>query len=312
MDRRQANRRGSTLFICAIVSWAVLAGCVSALGQIAVNEDLLPNDADRLRAQIERGSDEEKRTALSEIRNRRSETASRIALPALRDKDPVVRATAVASVVFLPRTEAASSLVPLLSDKSEFVRRETAYALGDVGDSSAVTSLVRLMQTDIDFEVRTASAASLGKIGDPSAADSLLTILRSKPTEDNEFLRRSAARSIGQIAQLRRTGKTSVLTPQNFLPEKYKELGPAASVNDPARLPVFKTAVDVLLVVLRNKNESDDTRREAAFALGAIGDGKAIPTLQTFVSSDDPYMAEISREALLKIGAASDAVKNDN
>jgi HEAT repeat protein len=53
--------------------------------------------------------------------------------------------------------------------------------------------------------------------------------------------------------------------------------------------------------VLENNNESDDTRRESAFALGAIGDAAAKPVLQRFVSSPDPYLAEICREALLKI-----------
>jgi HEAT repeat protein len=62
----------------------------------------------------------------------------------------------------------------------------------------------------------------------------------------------------------------------------------------------------VLINVLRNTSESDDTRREAAYSLGAIGDAKAVTTLQTFASASDPYLAEICREALLKIGRRSD------
>jgi len=266
-------------------------------------DEISPALASRLQAHIERGSSEVKRTALSEIRNLRSPAASRIALPALRDKSELVRATAAGSVIFLPAKEAANALLPLLSDRTEFVRREAAYALGDVGHPSATAPLVRVLQTDKIFEVRTAAANALGKIGDMSAVGALAAILRSRPREENEFLRRSAARSIGQIAQIKDGSDRTVVTPQNFLPDKFKKLDPEGGSANPTG---FTGTVDVLIAVLRSNAESDDTRREAAFALGAIGDVKAVPALQTFMSSGDPYLAEICREALLKIKVRSE------
>ena len=183
----------------------------------------------------------------------------------------------------------------MLSDRAEFVRREAAHALGEVGDISATSSLVSLVRRDKALEVRTAAAAALGRIGDPSAVDALLGVLRTTPREDDEFLRRSAARSIGQIAQKQRAGNTDVLTPQNFLPDKFKELGSGPAQTNMA------AATTLLIRVLENGAESDDTRREAAFALGAIGDPAAKGSLERFSTSSDPYMAEICREALLKI-----------
>lgn len=271
----------------------------AGIGSLAQAPPDLPADAAvRLNRQIASGSIEEKRSALFEIRNLRSPAASLIAVPALRDKDELVRATAVSSVVFLPKPDAARELIPLLTDRAEFVRRETAHALGEVGDASGALPLVRLMQGDKILEVRTAAAIALGKIGDPAALESLLGILRQRPREEDEFLRRSTARSIGQIAQKGMTGDSSVVTPQNFLPDKFKDLGPDDPAND---RPRFSTSVDVLIGVLRNTSESDDTRREAAYSLGAIGDAKAVTALQAFTSATDPYLAEIAREALLKI-----------
>lgn len=272
----------------------------AAIGSLAqAPSDVSADTAARLNRQIMAGSTEEKRSALFEIRNLRSPVASSIAVPALSDKNELVRATAASSVVFLPKTDAARELIPLLTDRADFVRREAAHALGEVGDASGTLPLVRLMQSDKIFEVRTAAAIALGKIGDPAAIESLLSILRPRPREEDEFLRRSAARAIGQIAQKGLTGDSSVLTPQNFLPDKFKDLGPA---NDSANTrPGFSTAVDVLIGVLRNTSESDDTRREAAFSLGAIGDARAVTVLQAFTSATDPYLAEIAREALLKI-----------
>ena len=262
--------------------------------------ELSTDVASRLQGQIAIGGIEAKRSALFEIRNIETAAASRIALPALRDKEPIVRATATASVIFLSPSEAATALLPMLNDRSEFVRREAAHALGEVGDPSATSSLVRMLQKEKILEVRTAAAMALGKIGDPAAIDNLVSILKSRVREDDEFLRRSAARSVGQIAQIERTGTRRVLTPQNFLPDKFKDLGPNVTAGK-GPSPKFSISVDVLIAVLRNGAESDDTRREAAFSLGAIGDAKAVPVLQTFTSAADPYLAEISREALLKI-----------
>src|SRR5947209_12058691 len=87
-------------------------------------------DLGTLAEQLHSGSAEEKRTALMQLRSLRSEEASRVAVAGLKDKNPMVRATAASSVTFLTSAEAASALLPLLGDKDEFVRKEGAYALG--------------------------------------------------------------------------------------------------------------------------------------------------------------------------------------
>jgi len=217
------------------------------------------------------GETEAKRAALFDIRNLRSAEASRIALPALQDKAEIVRATAAGSVIFLAKNEAAQALLPLLADKSEMVRREAAYALGEMGDASAATALITLLQKDKIIEVKGAAAVALGMIGDPSAVETLVKVLQTSPNDDNEFLRRAAARSIGQIAEP--------------APDKT----------------FFKTTVPLLIKTLQNSKEADDTRREAAYALGAIGDVSAIGVLEESAKSEDPYLAESSKTALVRI-----------
>lgn len=247
------------------------------------------------------GTTEAKREVLFQIRNLRSARASQLAVPALKDSNEIVRATAAGSVVFLPPSEAAQALLPLLTDKAEMVRREAAYALGEAGDPSAVTALITPLQRDKIIEVKGAAAVALGKIGDAGAVEPLSRILQDKPNEDREFLRRSAARSIGQIAQFIQTGKVEERTPQNFLPEKFKVFDKPKHPNLAANFPVFGPATKTLIKALQNSNESDDTRREAAFALSAIGDSSALPALQTGLNSPDPYLAEICKEAIAKI-----------
>ncbi len=277
---------------CVCLTWfaTVLFISCSAFAQ---------SNLDDLRTKIAIGSVEEKRSALLAIRNLHSEEASRLAVPALTDPKELVRSTAPLAIVFLPKSEAARLITPLLSDKAEFVRSEAAFALGEVGDSSAVQPLIQRLQKDTG-SVRSAAAAALGKIGDVSAVDALNAVIKQKPSESVENLRRSAARSIGQTAKAIRTGNRRVDTPQNFLPTKYKDNYSAiASVT--RSHPIFRNSVTILTSVLSNTKEADDVRREAAFALGAIGDPSSKTELSNHLNSTDNYLAEICKESLLNL-----------
>ena len=259
---------------------------------------------DALAETINRGNVEQKREALRVIRNLESGSASRVAVPALRDSSEIVRATAAFSVIFLPPDEALRVLSPLLKDKKELVRREAAYALGKTRNPNAAVFLTELYRTDKVAEVKNAAIVAVGEIGDASAINFLTEILRSKPKKENEsndFLRRAAARSIGQIAQILQYEKTKVVTPESFAP-RNSVLGDVPNFLDlNERFPAFGAATPILINVLQNRNETNDVRREAAFALGAIGDSAAIPVLQANSASEDYYLAEISRRALIKI-----------
>ena len=265
-----------------------------------------PFEPERLRQILASGNSEEKRDALFEIRNRRSADASALAVPALKDADAIVRATAASSVVFLPENEAAAVLLPLLDDRQPFVRKEAAYALGTVGSWTSTERLAQLLRREKDREVRTAAAISLGMIGDIDSLGPLSEVLKKKPKDEDEMLRRAAARSLGQIAELIRTGQALVTTPQSFLPEKFKETGDPLALKANRINIDGRSAVELLIKVLTDSREADDTRREAAFALGAFGRTEAVPALERSIAAADPYLAETAREALLKIRAAGE------
>ena len=284
--RRFANRPPYHALLLFFISLVCFVGNSSA------------QDHESIRSGIASPNSELKRNALFQIINLHSEAASRLAIPALTDKDLLVRATAANAVIYIPKPEAASVLRPLLNDKMEFVRGEAAFALGEVGDSSATAALLRILEKDSRF-VKAAAATALGKIGDISAVGPLADTFRAKPNEENEFLRRCAAHAIGLIAESVRKLERTVTTPENFLPDKYKKgvSQPRVSV----RFAGFSSAITTLVGVLHNEKEADDTRREAAFALGAIGDLAAVPELRMHLNSPDNYLAEICKEALLRI-----------
>ncbi len=259
---------------------------------------------------IRSGSVEQKRAALFQIRNFQIAEASRIAIFALTDDSEIVRATAASSVIFLPIDEASNVLLPLLNDKKEFVRREAAYALGKVRNANAVSPLLIILQNDKIFEVRSASAIALGEIGDTSAVGELIKILQKNPSAKEEFIRRSAAGSIGQIAQIIQTNESEVLKPRDFLPDEYFSNAKPRYPKLIENFPVFRGAINILISTLQNPKEFDDVKREAAFALGAIGDASGIPVLRANLNTNDFYLLKICHEALRKIALAQSMLEN--
>src|SRR5260370_15425419 len=74
---------------------------------------------------------EDRRDALMRLGKMKRPEASRVAANGLTDPAPLVRVTVAHALLSLPADEAARLLIPLLQDKQEFVRRETAYVLGE-------------------------------------------------------------------------------------------------------------------------------------------------------------------------------------
>jgi len=132
------------------------------------------------------------------------------------------------------------------------------------------------VETDREGAVRGAAAVALGQIGDPAAAPFLAGSLsrrlpprvggerpRRRRVEQDEFVRRAAAVSLGQLRS--------------------------------------REAVPVLAETLGDERAPDDVRREAARALGLIGDPSAVPALRAALTARDPYLARIAFEALRAI-----------
>ena len=217
-------------------------------------------------------NEEERRDAVMRLGTMRLAAASRAALPALNDASPIIRATATKALLSLDREESTSALLPLLEDKDEFVRRETAYALGLIRSRSATALLSdRLLNDKVDG-VRGAAAVALGQIGEPEGVVALVATLApelsapaksKRKREQNVFVLRAAATALGQIGS---------------------RAGTAA-----------------LISALSNQKIPDDVRREAARSLGLIGDPAAEPALRAATNSTDPYLSEIAYKAIHRL-----------
>ncbi len=74
---------------------------------------------------------------------------------------------------------AVERLIVALTDKDEFVRKQSILALGDIGSAEAVDPLIAMLQ-DEDWLIRLTSAASLEKIGDPRGRDAVKPLMKDK------------------------------------------------------------------------------------------------------------------------------------
>jgi len=205
---------------------------------------------------------EERRDAIMRLGAMRREAASRAALPGLKDVSPLVRGTAAKAIISIGAEESVPYLLPLLDDKDEFVRRESAYALGLTHSRSATAALSERLLNDKEDGVRGAAAIALGHIADEAAVVALVQTLEQK-REKNVFVLRAAATALGQIKS---------------------RAGTAA-----------------LVAVLGNEKLPSDVRREAARSLGLIGDPTAAPALKAASMSEDPYLSRIAHESLKQL-----------
>ena len=252
------------LFVFLLVCMSLLLLVQSAIAQKTPSDTerdaFIHNEIEKQRARLSSSNMEERWDAVIQLRFLNAPESSRIAAIGLNDPVDIIRASAVYSILALPSDEAASLLLPLLNDKSEFVRKETAYALGETRSITAAPKLAAIVSSKKEhLSVRCASVVSLGLIGEASSASTLIQLLQNKK-ENNEFLIRATARSLGQIRS--------------------------------------REAVPLLISLLSNDKTNEDIRREAARALGLIGDSSAIPYLQSAFHSNDPYLSSIAEEAL--------------
>ena len=212
---------------------------------------------------------EERRDAVMRLGLLHHPAASRAALAGLKDSLAIVRVSAATAVLALPGDESAAALLPLLNDKDEFVRQETAYALGKTRSRTATTPLSELLTHEKKDGVRGAIVVALGDIGDEGAVVSLSQILRPEfaltnskkrsRKKENLLVLRAAAHSLGQIGN--------------------------------------RAALPALLAVLQDEQAETDVRRESAIALGLIGDATALPALNAVLNADDPYLSRAAFDA---------------
>lgn len=96
-----------------------------------------------------------------------------ILLDLLQDPNVQIRCDASKAIRVINSDQAVNFLLTLLYDNDSTVRWHTCGLLYDIGDSRAVESLMQLLKSEPDGDVRYVAALALGKIGDKRALPTL-------------------------------------------------------------------------------------------------------------------------------------------
>jgi HEAT repeat protein len=214
----------------------------------------------RCAALLQSGDEEERREAVHRLGSMRDPATAEALRKALDDPAERVRAAALAGLGHLQDPSLAPFIaIHLTNEKSPFVRKVAAYALGQAGGSEATPALIVGLR-DKDMEVRGAAAVALSRAPDAAAIAPLTAALQDK----SPFVRAHAAAALG--------------------------------VNGRAAAQAVPPLIQVLTA-----DEDHEARRQAASALGRIGEPSAIPALERAERSSDPYLSQAAREARSQI-----------
>jgi HEAT repeat protein len=206
----------------------------------------------------------------------------------------------------------------LLQDEDEQVRGTAAWALGEIGDTAAVPSLMEALQNDQNQALVNEIVKALQKIG-PAAVAALVQLLQ----HDNAQVSLPVAHALAQLGgaavdslveamgsadarvadyasvALEQIGTTAAEALVQRLehaegPQRRQVLELLGQVGGPPALPPLLQAL---------ASEEAETRGAAARSLGRLGDARAVgPLIQTW---DDPEPT-VAHAAALALGQLAD------
>lgn len=195
--------------------------------------------------------------------------------------------------------QALDALLEMTRGSAPFVRDMAAAALGETNSGRAIPSLIRLLQ-DESTEVRFSAAAALAHIGDRSALYPLLKLLQGgpqyvpAPAHQMVDVRATAAWALGEIGD------------PAAVPDLEKLLAAGSvSLACTAAQALIKLGSEAgLPAVLEHLwNPWQESRREAARALGEMKREEAVFALLEHTRDSSPIVRGTVFAALRKIGS---------
>jgi HEAT repeat protein len=165
---------------------------------------------------------------------------------------------------------AVAPLVDIVLDKdSRALRTLAVRALGAIGDPSAASALVRLIEDHDNHPlVRAGAASALGQVGADQAYSLLLQLFKSGNEDEN--VRRCAAVGLGHLGDRRALDPLLAALEDADWPLRHSLAEAFGYLGD-------QRAIEPLIKLLRDHRS--EVVLQAVQALGKLGDARAIPEL---------------------------------
>ncbi len=175
--------------------------------------------------------------------------------------------------------QAAGRLCGYLNDVSRDLRRVSAEALGEIGETTAVGELMETSQSDADAHVRRSAIEALGNIGSKEAYKVLKGLLEIEIYPD---LLEKIVESLIKIDQ------ETFLTAISGYGSKVRQI-------------IARSASDISTLLSLSEDEDLAVRIAAIGGMGHIGSAEAIDRIISFLGQEDP---EIRKAAVVALGDA--------
>lgn len=215
---------------------------------------------------------------------------------ALDHPDTFALATAAQVLGLVGDAQAVRVLVKALHDTEPYVRDKAAWALGWLGEGSAMDDLVRVFREDPSVDVRTTSAKALGRLGCRAAVEPLVEGLEAPRPR----VRAASAEALGLMGPLLASGvrgelgrkKAAAALVAALADEHWTVRAVAAEALGLMKEP---TAAEPLIALLADT----DVRMAAVKALGRIASRPAKQALAKVAASEkDESVRQAAEEAI--------------
>jgi HEAT repeat protein len=244
-------------------------------------------------------------------------------------RDPVPAAPATPPVptkkkVVAPPPAPTPDLLKLITDTDARLRRRTALAIGRVGLTEGVPALTAALK-DADADVRRMATLGLGLIGDAAPAAALIEVVK---TDAAPIVRGGAAEALGligpeklaagtadaasaigaMVATQVGSGALNAIQPDDV---GYPLAPPVEAFRLGLYALVRLKAYDPLAIAVLNGSNQPTVRWwPVAYALGRVGDKRALPALMLLAREKSSYTAALAVRGLggLKDASALDVL----
>lgn len=206
----------------------------------------------------------------------------------LNSSDQEKRREAVMELSHVEGGAATSALLAALADHSPRVRAAAAAGIAERREAPAIPLLAACLAKDKDAFVRKMAAYALGGFRGFDRTAALIAALKDKDAD----VRGAAAVSLGVHADADAVAPlTAALSDKNAFVRAHAAR--ALGVNGSAA-----TQAVPQLNKLLTSDEDGEVKRQAATALGSIGDRSALPALELARHDKDPYLVQAALESI--------------
>lgn len=216
------------------------------------------------------------------------ETVVKALTGALSDSDAEVRREAAFALGQLRATGASRALGAALSDADREVRQQAAFALGQLRNEGSVKALVAALE-DADAEVRQQAVFALGQIRSPNSAQALAAALG----DQNAEVRQQAAFALGQLRDPGSVAALAAALRDSDADVRQQAVFALGQIRSGDAAPALAGAL---------KDGDGDVRQQAAFALGQLRNREAVPALIDALKDKSPDVRQQAAFALGQLG----------